>query len=197
MLAEAAGRVTMGGVIVFPTRYLYGLGANALDPGAVVRVFALKGRSPAKAISVLVRDEAMLRQLVPVIPTAAERLMERFWPGRLTLVLAANPALPAALTGGRGTIGVRLPAHPVCRGLLARLGVPITATSANLAGGSGAHTVDQVPRSIRQRVDLVLDAGPLPPGAGSTVVDLTVEPLRILREGAVSAAAIYTALEAT
>lgn len=196
LLAEAAGRLARGGVIVFPTRYLYGLGANALDPAAVDRVFALKGRSPAKAISVLVRDEAMLRQLVPAIPAEAERLMARFWPGRLTLVLAASPALPPNLTGGRGTIGVRLPAHPVSRGLLARLAVPITATSANLAGNPGAHAVDQIPQALRRRVDLVLDAGALPPGVGSTVVDLTAAPARILREGALSAATIYAALAA-
>jgi L-threonylcarbamoyladenylate synthase len=195
LLAEAARRVASGGVIVFPTRHLYGLGADALNPEAVGRVFALKGRSPAKALSVLVRDESMLTGLVREVPASARLLMERFWPGRLTLVLAAAPGVPEALSGGRGTIGVRLPGHPVSRGLMARLAVPLTATSANRAGEPGAHTVDAVPEAIRAGVDLILDAGPLVPGVGSTVLDLTHGTARVLREGAVSAAAIRAALE--
>lgn len=195
LLAEAARRVVAGGVIVFPTRHLYGLGADALNPEAVGRVFALKGRSPAKALSVLVRDESMLTGLVREVPAAARLLMERFWPGRLTLVLAAAPGVPEALSGGQGTIGVRLPGHPVSRGVMARLEVPLTATSANRAGEPGAHTVDAVSEAIRAGVDLILDAGPLVPGVGSTVLDLTHGTARVLREGAVSAAAIRAVLE--
>ena len=176
-----------GGLVVYPTRCLYGLGADAASPAAVEKVFAAKGRSLNQPISVICRDEDCLRSIVRSIPPRAEPIMKRYWPGSVTLVFEANAVLPAVLTAGLGKIGVRLPANPVADALVAGLGRPVTATSANLSGAAGCHRVEDLPPAVLERVDLVLDAGPLEGGPGSTVVDVTGPVPVILREGVVSA----------
>jgi L-threonylcarbamoyladenylate synthase len=195
-VAAAADVIRAGGVVVIPTRHLYGLAADALNAEALARVFAIKGRPADKPLLILVKSRDALPALVKSVSADACRLMDRFWPGRLTLVFAARDLFPPVLTGGRGKVGIRLPAHPVDRALLDLLPHPVTATSANLSGRAGCHRIGDLAPALRQAVDLILDAGPLPPGPGSSVVDVTVTPPEILREGQLRAAQIEAALAA-
>jgi L-threonylcarbamoyladenylate synthase len=187
-LAAAARLLRAGALVGFPTETFYGLGANALDAGAVARVFAAKGRPAGKPLLVLIDSLAMLDAIAREVPDRARGLMARHWPGPLTLVLPARPELPAALTAGTGTIGIRLPGHAVARGLVAAAGVPVTAPSANPHGAPSPVTADEVVAGLGARVALVLDAGPTPGGPPSTVLDMTRVPAVVLRAGAVALA---------
>ena len=183
---EAAARVLRaGGLVAFPTETFYGLGARALDEAAVARVFQAKGRPSGKPLLVLVDSLAMVDRVARDVPDRARRLMGRYWPGALTLVLHAHPDLPAPLTAGTGTIGVRLSGHAVARALVAAVGDPVTAPSANPHGDASPRTADEVLATLGTRVDLVLDGGPTPGGPASTVLDLTRTPAVVLRAGAI------------
>jgi len=183
---EAAARVLRaGGLVAFPTETFYGIGARALDEAAVARVFQAKGRPGGKPLLVLVDSVAMVDRVAREVPDRARRLMDQYWPGALTLVLHAHPDLPAALTAGTGTIGVRLSGHAVARALVAAVGGPVTAPSANLHEDASPRTADEVIAGLGTRVDLVLDGGPTPGGPASTVLDLTRTPAVLLRAGAV------------
>ena len=192
---EAALVVGKGGVICFPTRSLYGLGADALDPVAVDRVYQIKRRPCQKPILVLVKSRDDVLQLAKSIPPVAERLMDRFWPGRVTLVFEAVDWAPVRVTGGTGKIGVRLPGHPLAHALVRALKHPLTGTSANISGSPGCASITDLDPAVADHVDLILDAGALRGGAGSTVVDVTVFPPEILRVGEVPAEAVFKALE--
>lgn len=180
--------------MIFPTFCLYGIGVDALNPAAIQRVFRVKGRPETNPLLILVPDMASALDQVQDVSSEALRLMEIFWPGRLTLVLRARPHLPESLTAGTGKIGIRVPEHPVAAALVRAAGRPLTGTSANLSGQPGAAQVTKIDRAVREGADLILDAGVLQGGTGSTVVDLTCTPPRILREGRVSAEKILTAL---
>lgn len=183
-IAEAARALARGGVVAFPTETFYGLGVAALDVAAVRRLFALKGRPASRPILVLVDGPARVDTLAEVSETA-RALMARHWPGALTLVLPARAVVPVELTAGTGTIGVRQPAHAVARALVAALDAPVTAPSANLTGAAPPTTAEDVLRAFDDRLDVVLDAGATPGGLPSTVLDVTVDPPRVLREGPV------------
>lgn len=183
-LEQAATELRAGGLVAFPTETYYGLGAAALQPSAVRRVFAVKGRPEGKPLLVLVDSIAMAERVAAVISPAARGLMDRHWPGALTLVLPARPEVPVEVTAGSGTIGVRLSAHAVARALVSALGAPITAPSANLAEQAPPTTAAGVVAYFGDAV-LVLDGGPTPGGEASTVLDVTVEPPRLVRAGAV------------
>jgi L-threonylcarbamoyladenylate synthase len=172
-ILQAAEIVKSGGVVVFPTRCLYGLGADALQRQTVQWVFAIKQRSEQNPILVLIDHPGQLAQLAKRIPDAATRLMERFWPGRITLVLEARDKLPDDLTAHSG---------------------PITGTSANLSGRPGCHRIDDLDAQIAGQTDLILDAGRLKGGIGSTVVDVSESKPRILREGEVASKEILAIL---
>lgn len=194
LITKAARAIKKGGVLAFPTRYLYGLGADALNPAAVDRVFEIKRRPVDKPLLILVRRQEELLQLVRSVPQTALRVMNRFWPGDVTIVLEAGKNLPKNLTGDSGKIGIRLPQHPVAVALVEAVGGPITATSANLAGESGCSRIADLAPAIAEKLDLILDAGPLKGGIGSTVLDLTAQRPVILREGAVAAKEIFAVL---
>jgi L-threonylcarbamoyladenylate synthase len=185
IIARTAQRLVDGQIGVYPTRCLYGLGTNALDGAAVERIFHIKGRPGDKPLLVLVADRAAVQLLVRRIPPLAARLMEHFWPGRITFLFEARRGLPAGLTGPHGKIGIRLAGHPVAAALAAAAGVPLTGTSANLSGRPGCRQIEQLDPAIIGAVDLVLDAGILAGGLGSSVVDVTVQPPVMLREGMV------------
>ena len=195
---EAIGRaeavIRAGGVVCFPTRCLYGLGADALKAEAVERVFEIKQRPADMPLLVLISSSAQLAELAERVPPIAQLLMERFWPGRLTLVLDARQHIPARLTAGTGKIGIRLAAHPVARALAEAVAGPITGTSANLSGGSGCRQIAELDPRIARQVDLILKGGPLKGGVGSTVVDVTGEAPVVIREGEVSKPEILAAL---
>ena len=197
IIAEAAGVIKQGGVIVFPTRCLYGLGADAMNPAAVERIIEIKQRPDDNPILVLIDSKNQLEMLVEKIPPAADAIMEAFWPGRVTLVFDARDTLPGLLTAQTGKIGVRLPGHPVAAAMVRQVKGPVTGTSANLAGHPGCSRLPDLDPRIAGQVDLVLDAGTLQGGVGSTVVDVTEEPPRILREGELTAKEVLSCLAGT
>ncbi len=195
LISEAARVINNGGIVSFPTRYLYGLGADALNSEAVDRVFAIKQRPYSKPLSVLINHQNDLSLLARNVPQSALRIMEGFWPGDITIVFEANATLPPNLTTGTGKIGVRLPQHPVAVALTNAVQAPITATSANLTGCHGCSLVSDLDSLIADKLDLILDAGPLEGGIGTTVIDVTVDVPKILREGAVPAKDIFEILD--
>jgi L-threonylcarbamoyladenylate synthase len=171
-------------VVAFPTETFYGLAARALDAAAVRKIFTLKGRPDSKPLLVLV-DSVAMAETVCRLTAQARALMARYWPGALTLVLAARDIVPEALTAGTGTLGLRISPHPVAQGLVQALGTPVTAPSANPSDLAPPTTADGVLGYFPDGLDLVLDGGPTAGGAPSTVVDATVDPPKVLRQGAV------------
>jgi L-threonylcarbamoyladenylate synthase len=182
LIDKAADVIKGGGVIIYPTETLYGLGANPLDPEAMNRLYAIKGREKAKPIPFLIKDQEMLATLVEDIPHIGIQLMERYWPGALTLIFRAKKGLPPPLYGETGTIGLRISAHPVARLLLEAIGTPLTSTSANPAGEGDLTDIRSIARAFGDQADLIIDGG-IVPGTGSTVIDLTTTTPKIVREG--------------
>lgn len=188
VFARCRDVVRARGVIAYPTDTFYGLGADPRDPEAVRRIFAIKGREAGQPILLLLRDRSEVAAWASVVTPSAERLMQRFWPGPLTLVFPAAPHVLPELTGGGGTIGLRVPGNELTRELLRYLGAALTGTSANRSGGRDPRTAEEVMREVGDRVDLVLDGGATTGDRPSTVVDVTVEPPRIIRQGAIDIA---------
>ena len=182
-IEQAIGILKRGGLVVFPTDTVYGLGANCLDEAAVARVYEAKGRPRHLALPLLLSHVAQMESVAQFTPEIAWRLAERFLPGGLTLVLRKAPWLSSVLTGGGDKIAVRVPNHPVPIALVRGLGAPITGTSANITGNASVLTVDEVHQQMRDRVELVINGGRCPGGAESTVLDLTERVPRILRQG--------------
>jgi L-threonylcarbamoyladenylate synthase len=180
---EAAAVIEKGGVIAFPTTCLYGLGADAFNPEAVARLYEIKQRPAQKPILILINRRADLKRLVMHIPQTALRIMDHFWPGKVTLVFEALPAVPECLTAGTGKIGIRQPGHPVAAALVKAFEGPVTGTSANLSERPGCRQIADLDPGLARKLDLILDAGPLKEGSGSTVVDVTGDIPRILRVG--------------
>lgn len=191
---KALAALTRGDVIVFPTETLYGLGADALNGQAVEKVFQLKGRDPNNPIPVIVADPAMVEVLVATIPVTAKALMQRFWPGPLTLVLPARSGIPAPLVNAAGGVGVRISSQPIATKLAARLGRPLTATSANPTGKEPARTVAEARNYFSDMIEIFLDGGKLESKTGSTVAEVLDSRIRVIREGEISAAALAQAL---
>jgi L-threonylcarbamoyladenylate synthase len=165
-----------------------------MNPNAVERIIEIKQRPQDNPILVLIHSKKQLEMLVEKIPPHADAIMEALWPGRVTLVFDARGTLPGLLTAQTGKIGVRLPGHPVAAAMLGQVKGPVTGTSANLSGRAGCKRLSDMDPQITGQVDLVLDAGTLQGGVGSTVVDVTAEPPRILREGQVTAGQIMGSL---
>ena len=189
-IERAAQFLRAGRLVAFPTETVYGLGANALDAEAVARIYAVKGRPGTSPLIVHVASIDMAQSLVANWPENANRLARRFWPGPLTLVLEKQlenqPAIPAIVTAGLPTVGLRMPAHPIALALIRAAGVPLAAPSANRFGELSPTTADHVRRSLGSDVDFILDGGPCQVGIESTVLSLT-EPKPILfRPGGIS-----------
>jgi L-threonylcarbamoyladenylate synthase len=195
LIQEAVTVINAGGILVFPTYGLYGLGADGNQPAAIRRIFSIKKRPITKPILMLVSERDQVLDLTTGISALAAAVMDRFWPGRVTIVMEAKAGLSPDLTAGSGKIGVRLTAHPVAHALVKALGRPLTGTSANLSGQPGCNKIAKMPQKLISQLDLVLDAGRLQGGPGSTVVDVTADRLRVLREGAVSAEEIKACLK--
>lgn len=175
-----------GGVIVYPTDTVYGVGCRIDDEAAVRRIFTLKGRALTEPLPVLLADPADLDVYGTQLVAAARRLAALYWPGPLTIVVRRSPRMPALVAGGGETIGLRVPGHPVPRALIRELGVPLVGTSANTSGAPPPATVQQVVFDLGDRVDLVIDGGRCPLGQESTVVDATGDPPRVVRQGALA-----------
>lgn len=192
-IARAAELIRRGGLVAFPTETVYGLGANALDAGAVRRIFEVKGRPSTSPLIVHVDSIGMAQRYVAAWPDAAQKLAERYWPGPLTLVLPKRAEVPDVVTAGLATVGVRVPAHQVALDLIAAAGVPIAAPSANRFTGLSPTRAGHVRESLGDAVDMVLDGGPCAVGIESTVVSLCgAEPI-ILRPGMISQGMVVAA----
>jgi len=185
-LAVAASILRGGGTVAFATETVYGLGANALDPSAVAKIFAAKQRPSWDPLIVHVADRTMLAQVVSSIPEAAQVLMDHFWPGPLTLLMPRHADLPDAVTAGRPRVGVRLPAHPVARALITLAGVPVAAPSANTFGHVSPTAAAHVADDLDGRIDAILDSGETAHGLESTVLDACTDPCLVYRPGAVT-----------
>jgi L-threonylcarbamoyladenylate synthase len=185
-IQEAAKWIRNGGLVALPTDTLYGLAADPFSAGAVARVFAVKGRAAERALPLIAADAAQVAAHLGRLPPAGQRLAERFWPGPLTLLLAAAPALAPDVTGGTGKVGVRVPADAVARAICAEAQRPVTATSANVSGEPATPDPDQVERTLGDRIDLLIDTGTTPGGAPSTIVDVTGTGAALVRAGAIS-----------
>ncbi len=186
VILEAGRILSRGGLVAFPTETVYGLGANALDGRAVARIFEAKGRPADNPLIVHVACREEVKHLAQNIPPAAEILMDAFWPGPLTLVLPAGPAVPPETTAGLDTLAVRMPRHPVALALIRAAGVPLAAPSANLSGRPSPTTAELVLQDLNGRIEAVLDGGPAGVGLESTVLDLTGSVPVILRPGGVT-----------
>lgn len=191
-LRRAVEILQNGGLAALPTDTVYGVGALAFDGEAVESIYTAKGRSPEKAIPVLIADPSDLPKVTASVPEMARRLATHFWPGPLTLVVPRHPNLPAAVSS-TGTVGVRIPAHEAARALL-RLAGPMAITSANISGGSSPSTAEAVMEQLGGRIQVVLDGGKTPGGLPSTVVDCTGPELQILREGPITLTEILSFL---
>ncbi|MDP6549586.1 MAG: L-threonylcarbamoyladenylate synthase [Dehalococcoidia bacterium] len=184
-LGEAVRHLRDGGVVLLPTDTLYGLGADVFSVPALKRVFSIKGRPPHLALPVLVSGWGQVGLVARDVPESGRMLARRFWPGALTLVLSRRDCVPDLVTGGRDTVAVRMPGHPVPLALADKLGGPITGTSANRSGEADPQTLAEVEAELGGRVDYIIRAGPAPKGTPSTVVDISTGTPRLLRQGAV------------
>ena len=185
-IVKAAAILRSGGTVAFPTETVYGLGANALDPDAVAKIFAAKQRPAWDPLIVHVSDQDMLRLVAAEIPPSAARLMEAFWPGPLTLLLPRRHPIPLAVTAGRPLVGVRMPRHPVALALIAAAGVPIAAPSANRFGRISPTQARHVAEDLEGRIDAILDSGETTHGLESTVVEASGDSCVVYRPGVIT-----------
>ena len=185
-IKKAAQIILQGGIIAFPTETFYGLAADALNEAALKKIFQVKKREESKPLLLLIADKNWLKGLVQNISPLAERLMERFWPGPLTLVFNASAQLSPLLTANTGKIGIRLSPHPVTQALVQAVGRAITGTSANLSGQPSTLTAREVFQSLGESLDAVLDGGKTAGGPGSTILDVSDPSPQIIREGMIS-----------
>jgi L-threonylcarbamoyladenylate synthase len=186
-LRKAVDILRRGELVAFPTDTVYGVGAHAMLSAAVEQLYVAKGRPSHRPIPLLLSDAAAMEAVCADIPDLAWRIAERFWPGGLSVVLHRATTVPDAVTSGGATVAIRVPDHSLVRELCRKLGVPLAATSANRHGRPPPVTAGGVLESLGGRIPLVLDGGLCPGGMASTVLDLTVSPPVILRQGPVTA----------
>ena len=180
-----------GGVIAYPTETVYGLGCNATRPESVKKIFEAKGRGGQVPISILISSAQALPNYVQDIPPVALKLIQKYWPGPLTLIFKARQGVfPPELLAGGETIALRVSPHPIARQIVQALGLPLTTTSANKSGQPPARSVEEV-RSSSLEIDGVIDGGILSQAQGSTILDVTVDPPRVVREGEISTQDIF------
>lgn len=185
-IRTAADAIRAGQLVIFPTETVYGLAADAMNENAVKSVLDAKGRVDKQPLPVQVASLDAVSQAAEFVPVNVKPLAELYWPGPLTLVLVKNASLPKIVTGGRETIGVRVPDHPVALALAKAVGSPIIATSANLSGDRPPTNAEDAVKEVGRSAAVVLDGGESRLGSSSTVVDVTVTPARVLRRGSIS-----------
>lgn len=193
---DAISALDRGGVIALPTDTVYGLAASLSRRDALRRIYAIKGRSGDKALPILVSEPEELTRFSPDVSAAVRVLADAFWPGALTIVVPASEDVPTEVTRGGDTVGLRMPNHPLALAVIRAAGGALAVTSANRSGGPEARTADEVRDRLGDRVAFVVDGGRSGDGPASTVVDATVVPLKVLRQGAISNYDIQHALAA-
>lgn len=182
-LKEASAVIRSGGLVAFPTETVYGLGGDATNPEASRKIYAAKGRPSDNPLIVHIADFSQLRNIVAEVPQEAEKLVEAFWPGPLTMILRKNDVIPYETTGGLDTVAIRMPSHPVARAFLQDSGCMIAAPSANTSGRPSPTTAQHVWEDLHGKIEILLDGGPVGIGIESTIVDLSEERPMILRPG--------------
>lgn len=183
---QAAKVLKDGGIVAFPTDTVYGLGAVYTDTEAVSSIFRAKGRDEGKPLSILVSDIMQVGRVVSDISNDAMKLMTAFWPGALTIILKKNETVPDRVSAGGGTVGVRMPENECARTLIALAGSPIAAPSANTSGKRSSVTAEDVREDLDGKINMVIDGGACSIGLASTVLDMSGEELKILREGVIT-----------
>jgi len=183
---QAAKVLKAGGLVGIPTETVYGLGANGLDPEAVARIFRAKGRPQDNPLILHIPEALWLERYCTDIPAAARVLAERFWPGPLTMILPRKENVPDVVTAGLDTVGMRCPAHPLCREIIRLAGVPVAAPSGNASGRPSPTTAAAMLEDMDGKIDAILDGGPCSVGVESTIIDLTCTPPRLLRPGGIA-----------
>lgn len=193
-MAPAAEVIKNGGLVAVPTETVYGLAANGLDGDAVMKIYEVKNRPETKPISLLVSDMADAEKFCRDIPGCAYTLAEKFWPGPLTMILKKRDIVPEIVTAGGDTVGVRCPDHIKTLEIIRLAGVPLAAPSANMSGAPSPKTIDDVLAVFDGKIEAAVDGGVCTVGIESTIIDLTVSPPKILRQGGLPSEAIENAL---
>lgn len=191
LIEEIVIAIGQGAITAYPTETFYGLGIDVTNDYAIKHLFDLKRRDYGNPIAVIVADRDMLSEVVSEIPHHAEPLMEKYWPGPLTILFQTGKAISKALTTNTGKIGIRISSHPIAQAITSRLGKPLTTTSANLTGFPPSFNVNHLKNYFGEKIDLIVDAGELLPSRGSTVVDVSEEKLVIIREGDIPSEDIF------
>ncbi len=192
IIDEAARIIKCGGIIIYPTDTIYGIGCDAFNMKAVRNIFRIKERNEHNPMLVLVNNLKVLKELVDEMTPLALTLSERFWPGPLTMIFKANKNIHRLLKSDNGKIGIRIPDNRFCLKLIEECRTPIVSTSANISGQNTPNESDTLINIFGDKVDLFIDAGKLPPSLLSTVVDVSGKKLKIIREGAISVAALIS-----
>lgn len=183
---EAGDIIKRGGTVAFPTETVYGLGANALDPDAVKKIFKAKGRPQDNPLIVHISDFDEITPLVSEIPEIAKKLMEKFWPGPMTIIFKKSPLIPDETSAGLDTIGIRMPSNLIARALIKSAGVPVAAPSANISGRPSPTDVESCIEDLSGKVDMIIGGANCEVGVESSVIDVTVDPPCILRPGGIT-----------
>ena len=185
-IGEAADILRQGGLLGIPTETVYGLGANGLNSEAVAHIFAAKGRPQDNPLILHIPTADWLERYCEDIPETAYALADKFWPGPMTMILKHKPIVPAAVTAGLDTVGMRCPAHPVCRAIIAAADVPVAAPSGNTSGRPSPTNMADMLEDMDGKIDGIVDGGPCSVGVESTIIDLTEQPPRLLRPGGIT-----------
>lgn len=186
VLREAAKYILNGGIVAFPTETVYGLGANALNPLAVRKIFEAKGRPQDNPLIVHISDIEDVYKYAQKVPDKARTLMDKFWPGPMTLVFKKKNIIPHVITAGLDSVGIRIPSHPVARAFIKECGVPIAAPSANISGKPSPTKAEHVLEDLNGKIDAIIDGGSCDVGVESTVIDVTQSVPMILRPGGIT-----------
>lgn len=185
MIKKAINALKAGELVITPTESVYGLVADPSNPAAVEKIFAVKQRSITQALSIHIADPADAAQWVSEMPAAAQILIDQHWPGPLTLILPRAKHVPTQVTSGKATIGLRCPDHPIAQALIRGVGHGLIMTSANISGQPSPINAKDAREQLGNQVDIILDDGPCQHGLASTIIDATVNPMKVLREGAI------------
>lgn len=183
---EAAAILRDGGLVGIPTETVYGLGANGLNEEAVAHIFEAKGRPQDNPLILHIPDASWLERYCKDIPLTAYKLADAYWPGPLTMILRRKDIVPDAVTAGLDTVGMRCPAHPLCRAIIDAAGVPVAAPSGNTSGRPSPTTAQHMLEDMDGKIDAIVDGGPCSVGVESTIIDLTETPARLLRPGGIT-----------
>ena len=183
---QAAVLLREGGLVGIPTETVYGLGANGLNEEAVKNIFAAKGRPQDNPLILHIPDVSWLERYCKDIPLTAYQLAQAYWPGPMTMILYHKDLVPQAVTAGLDTVGMRCPAHKLCRDIIAAAGVPVAAPSGNTSGRPSPTTAQHMLEDMEGKIEAIVDGGPCAVGVESTIIDLTCEPPRLLRPGGIT-----------